>query len=342
VFKDAQNADVEQKWFIGGGIEYAGQTIDTKLSEGSDIFKMTDAATSDEMRYLWSAAGEFQARVHDDSVPTQRDLYKVTPSKQQINMQATLSFPNLAGTPTFSGHDHSEGGLTVVGAPGIDLGRGLENDGNGSVRVNEDTDFTFTSRVDYTSGLVSGAQIRVPDGSSNNPSVCLNNITSTGWYRGPNNGFAITEGGTDVAEMTDTQIFFHQLLDMRGNNITDIRRSYFRDSASNNRLTLWISNNDDVVLRNSVSANSPQLIVSNGDEVKIDNADLRLVNNRIKGVNRMAFSDRAGSGRNWLLIEDGNSGNLEWYSQGGGGEKADLNSSGDMRLTGTLTENTTI
>lgn len=35
----------------------------------------------------------------------------------------------------------------------IDIGKGLENNGTGTLQVNEDTDFTFTSNIDFASGL---------------------------------------------------------------------------------------------------------------------------------------------------------------------------------------------
>jgi len=35
----------------------------------------------------------------------------------------------------------------------VNIGRGVENDGNGNIRVDEDTDFTFTSTIDFSAGL---------------------------------------------------------------------------------------------------------------------------------------------------------------------------------------------
>jgi hypothetical protein len=158
---DSQNSDVEMKFFVGGGVEYANQSIETKLSEGGDFFKLVNAASSDDTRVFYDAGGVFNLTVRDSSASTTRDILQIDPSQAaQLDVLGTLNFPSLTGTPTFSGHDHSEGGLTDVPNAGlvndsvtVSSGIGLSSGGTvalgGSVTLDH---ANTTSEGDLTAG----------------------------------------------------------------------------------------------------------------------------------------------------------------------------------------------
>jgi hypothetical protein len=158
---DSQNSDVEMKFFVGGGIEYANQTIETKLSEGEDFFKLVDAASSDDTRLFYDAGGVLNLTVRDSSAATTRDILQIDPSQAaQLDVLGTLNFPSLTGTPTFAGHDHSEGGLTDVPNAGlvndtvtVSSGIGLSSGGTASLGGSVTLDHAnTTSEGDLTAG----------------------------------------------------------------------------------------------------------------------------------------------------------------------------------------------
>lgn len=116
---DKANTDVEAKFAIGGGIEFANQTIESKLDQGEDLFKLTNAASSDDARFRWNSSGEFELNVRDDSAASTTSHLTIVPAEAFMRVESDLQFDGLTGTPKFSGHDHSEGGLTAIPNAGL-------------------------------------------------------------------------------------------------------------------------------------------------------------------------------------------------------------------------------
>lgn len=140
LFEDEDNSDVEMKYFIGGGIEYSNQSIETRLNEGEDIWKLIDTATSDTVRYFFDGTGSYTVEAHDDSAGVDREIYNINPSDQQLNMVGTLNFPSINGTPTFAGHTHDEAGMDTIpnagltnSTIGVGAGNGLTGGGTPSL-----------------------------------------------------------------------------------------------------------------------------------------------------------------------------------------------------------------
>lgn len=88
-----------------------------------------------------------------DGNGTTGDVLQIQDGTQDVEFLSDISFPNITGTPTFGGHDHSEGGMSSIPNSGlanssitVSGGTGIKNGGSvslgGSVTLNiEPNDF---------------------------------------------------------------------------------------------------------------------------------------------------------------------------------------------------------
>lgn len=132
--------------------------------------------------YYWkydSAAGQYELHTDDDGTGNDAVVLKVDDLSGVLDIMDDLNFPNITGAPTFSTHDHSEGGLTSIPGGGLgtasvtpskvdgsggNSGDVLQTDGTaggvswGSVgggeltKIDTFTDTTDTSTLDYDPG----------------------------------------------------------------------------------------------------------------------------------------------------------------------------------------------
>lgn len=171
----------------------------TQPGSGRSIaVRVRNATSSDQFNFGITSGGLFRLDVFDASATTTRNIYEIDPASQQMDMLATLNFPNITGTPTFASHDHSEGGMSTIPNAGltnssitvtagdglknggsvslgssvtldiepadfagtflsddgaddltVDIGFGLENDGVGNIRLDEDIAPTWTADHEF-------------------------------------------------------------------------------------------------------------------------------------------------------------------------------------------------
>lgn len=151
VFQDDQHADVELKFFIGGGVEFNKQEMDITLSQGGPFFKISDRSSDDELRHGINNSGEFTISAYDASTDTGVEHWRVVPAEAFIRNGTDIQFDGITGTPKFSTHDHSEGGLTAIPNAGLTnssltVTAGTALTGGGSVALGAST----TLNVDET------------------------------------------------------------------------------------------------------------------------------------------------------------------------------------------------
>lgn len=94
VFTDEINTDVEAKFIVGGGIEFAGQTIDTKLNPGEDIFKLRASDTNDELQFELDSSNQFLVKTRDDTAGTETTHMTFEPLAPQLTFNTA---PDFAG-----------------------------------------------------------------------------------------------------------------------------------------------------------------------------------------------------------------------------------------------------
>lgn len=86
---------------------------------GAVVFKkLVDTTSGDELRWKLTTSGLIKVVIWDASASVERDLWEVDPATQATRQLATLSFPSLAGSPTFANHDHT-GDLAQIVTAGI-------------------------------------------------------------------------------------------------------------------------------------------------------------------------------------------------------------------------------
>lgn len=122
VFTDEDNSDLELKFLVGGGIEFSGQTIDSALDAGEDIFKLRSIDNDDELRYVLNSSNQFEVKTLDTSTDpdTKTTHWLYDPTEGFVRNKTDIRFDALTGTPKFSDHDHSEGGLSTIPNAGLD------------------------------------------------------------------------------------------------------------------------------------------------------------------------------------------------------------------------------
>jgi len=190
IFEDENNTDVEMKFKIGGGIEYAFQTIETKLAEGEDIYKFVNGASGDDVRSGFDSSGFFVKSAFDSSASTTRDIYQIEPGTGTLNILETLNFPNITGTPTFANHDHSETGMAQVDHSSLS-GIGAE-DHHSQIQVSDSGSAVLTQPSDMNFG----ANITVTDDGDGSLTIDASGSTDT--------RVNVSDDGTQVvAEPTD-------------------------------------------------------------------------------------------------------------------------------------------
>lgn len=85
----------------------------------ANFLTLKSGDTQDQLQYRLDGNDHFVLRAVDDSASANRNIWRIDPASTQMNMLATLNFPNVTGTPTFAGHDHSEGGMATVPNTGL-------------------------------------------------------------------------------------------------------------------------------------------------------------------------------------------------------------------------------
>jgi chorismate synthase len=116
----------------------------------------------------------------------------------------------------------------------VDIGRGLENDGSGNVRVDEEIDFTFTSTIDFSSGLDTQGDIsdgsqtiwstanqEIPDsamGSIANSTLTNSSLTVTAG-NGLKNGGSVSLGNSISINIEPTDFAGEHLADDGSDNL---------------------------------------------------------------------------------------------------------------------------
>jgi hypothetical protein len=145
----------------------------------------------------------------------------------------------------------------------VDIGRGLENDGSGNVRVDEDTDFTFTSTIDFSSGLDTQGDIsdgsqtiwsatnqEIPDsamGSIANSTLTNSSVTvSSG--DGLTGGGIVSLGGSITLNIEPANFAGEHLADDGNDNLAvDIGDDSKLDLGTNDDVSVrYDSTNDDI------------------------------------------------------------------------------------------------
>lgn len=109
-------------------------------SGSTDILQLRDGNTNDRLDFHINSSNEFVMQVFDSSAGVDRGVLRWDPALEQTDVISTLNFPDVPGSPTFSSHDHSEGGMTTIPNGGltnssltINGGDGLKNGGSVSL-----------------------------------------------------------------------------------------------------------------------------------------------------------------------------------------------------------------
>lgn len=199
-------------------------TIDTSSNSSSTTNREPDAQFSsvdvvsgditDGTNTIYDFSNNWipQARLENDSLTVTAGDGLKNGGSVSLGSSTTLNIEpaNFAGT--FLSDDGSDN-LTV------DIGLGLENDGSGNIRVDEDTDFTFTSAIDFSAGLdtqgdiTDGTQViwdasaqEIPDsamGTIANSTLANDSITVTAGTDLTNGG-TVSLGGSITIDHADT------------------------------------------------------------------------------------------------------------------------------------------
>jgi len=181
---------------------YSFTSTQTITGDGTRLLNLEDESTGDFLSFESRADDTLVLSVRDTSAPATQDLLSVDPSTQQVDVEATLSFPNIQGTPTFASHDHSEGGMTTIPNSGLDnsnvtvsTGDGLTGGGQVSLGDSITLDLALSVEDDATdviqaSGLNFGTALSVTDDGDGT-------VTISG-----EGGTDIEDGGTSVTTNT--------------------------------------------------------------------------------------------------------------------------------------------
>lgn len=129
----------------GTGIDSAGSvslggsvTVAVGFSDDEDL----DFGTGDDYNLRYDSANtQLELESADiDGGGTSGNILRVADGQQDVEFISDISFPNITGTPTFSGHDHSEGGMSTVPNAGLTnssvsftAGTGIATDGDGTL-----------------------------------------------------------------------------------------------------------------------------------------------------------------------------------------------------------------
>lgn len=120
-----------------------------------------------------------------DGGGTTGNILRIPDGQQDVDFLSDISFPNVTGTPTFTTHDHSEGGMTTIPNAGLandsvnfTAGTGIATDGDGTLTLGgtgetlstdfaDDETLTFGTdddwQLDYDS---TNTRLRIHDGTN--------------------------------------------------------------------------------------------------------------------------------------------------------------------------------
>jgi hypothetical protein len=217
--------------------EDTGYTFTTSINFNSGLD--TSADITDGTTVIWDSSTAYipQGRLENDSITIS--------SGDGLKGGATVT---LGGTNTlnvepadFAGSYLSDDGSDNLQ---VDIGRGLENDGSGSIRVDEDTDYTFSKAIDFNSGLDTSADISdgatvvwdssgsyVPQSSLQNDSITI----SAG--DGLKGGSTVALGGSNTLNVEPNDFAGSYLSDDGNDNLNvNIGLGLENDGAGNIRV----------------------------------------------------------------------------------------------------------
>lgn len=99
-------------------VKESGDTMTGELQvergSDSDFLTVRNTATSDELRITTDANDYLALEIHDSSAASTKTMMQWRPSESQIRVRDDILFDNLTGSPSFSGHDHTSGGMTTI------------------------------------------------------------------------------------------------------------------------------------------------------------------------------------------------------------------------------------